>query len=421
MTPDGMSAALTLTRQTLDNGIVVLVQPTTTTPAVSINLALEAGSLFDPADALGTAYFLSRVIDRGTQAQTADEIAEVLDASGVSLSVSVSRHAFGISCTCLSEDFEQILKVITSIIRESTVPAEEVATRRGEVLTALQQAEDNPATRSIERLMAMLYGEDHPYGRRSKGSPESVGRIDRDALVEFHRMRIVPDSLSLVVVGDVTSDTALDAASAALGSWQASGGAAPTLDDPPVATERRQDLMRMPGKSQADIAYGFTTIARDDSRYHPYTLMANIFGQYGMGGRLGHSIREQQGMAYYAFCSFEASRIAGPLVVRAGVNGANVDRAIESIDREVARMTTDGVTERELQDAQRYLVGSLPRTLETNAGIAGFLQNVERFDLGLDYAQRVPGLIEAVTRDQVNAAAAEALDSDRAMVAVAGP
>ena len=85
----------------------------------------------------------------------------------------------------------------------------------------------------------------------------------------------------------------------------------------------------MMNKSQSDIGYGFTTVARADPAYYAHWLMSNIFGQYGMGGRLGQSIRERQGMAYYAFCVFEAGVIAGPLIVRAGVSGDNVDKAVD--------------------------------------------------------------------------------------------
>ena len=98
--------------------------------------------------------------------------------------------------------------------------------------------------------------------------------------------------------------------------------------------------------------------------------MNNVLGQYGLGGRLGDSIRERQGMAYYALSSFDGNVGDGPLVVRAGVAPANVERTIASIDDEIGRMRQDGVTPGELADAKRYLIGSLPRQLETNGGIA---------------------------------------------------
>ena len=177
----------------------------------------------------------------------------------------------------------------------------------------------------------------------------------------------------------------------------------------------------MMNKAQADIAYGFVAIARADPAYEAFRLMNNAFGQYAIGGRLGDSIRERQGMAYYVFSSLDANVVEGPLMVRAGVGPANVDRTIASIDEEVARLTRDGLTERELTESRQYLVGSLPRTLETNAGIAQFLQTIEFFGLGLDYDVRLPDLLAAVTLDDVHAAAVRVFDPARATMVVAGP
>ena len=145
----------------------------------------------------------------------------------------------------------------------------------------------------------------------------------------------------------------------------------------------------MMNKAQADVAYGFTAVARNDPAYYASSLMNNILGQYSMGGRLGDSIRERQGMAYYAFSSLDANVAEGPLVVRAGISPENVDRAVASIDEEIGRFAREGATAKELQESQQYLIGSMPRALETNAAIAVFLQTAELFGLGLDYDLRL--------------------------------
>ena len=405
----------------LPNGVRALAVRTSLTPAVTINLALGAGSMHDPEATPGAAFLLSRVIDRGTTERSAEAISEDLDSRGVSLRVAVTRHALNVSCDCLVEDFEAIVGLLADIIRNPTLPEAEIETRRGEVLTAIQQDDDNPAVTAVERLMTLLYGASHPFGRRTKGSTASVEQIDRPVLTQLHLTRYVPAGLSVVVVGDVEPSEAIDALSQAFGDWQKERVAEPSLASPPMATQRQRLVVPMMNKSQADIAYGFTTIVRGDPAYYAYWLMCNIFGQYGMGGRLGSSIRERQGMAYYAFCGFEAGLIEGPLIVRAGVGAANVDKAVASIDTEVTALASEGVTGDELDNSKRYLTGSLPRTLETNAGIAAFLQNVQQFDLGLDYDRRLPTLIDDVTRDAVNDAARRTLDAGRAAVVVAGP
>jgi zinc protease len=409
------------TRHELASGAVSLAKESRMSPAVTIMAGFRAGSLHDTDERLGLAHLCSKVMDRGTATRSADQIADELDGRGVSLAVSTTRHALSLSCTCLAEDFEHVLGLVGDVVVNPAFPDEEIATKRGEIITSIRQDEDSPAVMAVETLFAMLYPNRHPYGRHAKGTVETVERITRHELIAFHAARVVPSSLSIVVVGDVEVPRAIEAVSLVFGDWRGPASEPDRVPSAGEATSRQSTVVPMMGKSQADIAYGFTTIRRADPLYHAAVLMNNVFGQYALGGRLGTRIREKQGMAYYAFSAFDANLGEGPLVIRAGVNPANVDRAIDSIDEEVARMAATGVTDEELEDSKRYLVGSMPRTLETNAGIATFLQNAEYFGLGLDYDVRLPGLIEAVTRDEVNAVAGRFLDPDRAAIAIAGP
>jgi zinc protease len=270
-------------------------------------------------------------------------------------------------------------------------------------------------------LSEMLYGASHAYGRRVKGSVDSLERITRDAIWRFHTRYIRPAVLSLVIVGDVTATRAFDRAAATLEGWTGAPERSIVVPAPSGAMTRSVREIPMMGKSQTDIAYGFTTISRLDPRYYAYWMMNNILGQFGLGGRLADNIRERQGMAYYAFSSFDPTVGEGPLVVRAGVDPANVQRTIEAIDAEVRGLGEHGPTPTEVDETRAYLVGSIPRLLETNYSIAGFLQSAEQFGLGLDYDRRLPGLIEAVTIDEIRTAAEEVLRPERASIAIAGP
>ena len=223
------------------------------------------------------------------------------------------------------------------------------------------------------------------------------------------------------MVGDIEASRVQEVATSVFGAWRKPAPA--PLQLPPVkpALARQRLVIPMMNKSQADIAYGFTTITRRDPAYYAFWLMNNAFGQYAIGGRLGDSIRERQGMAYYVSSAFDANVAEGPLVIRAGISPANVDRAVASIDEEVARLVSDGLTAKELDESRRYLVGSIPRALETNEAIASFLQVAEFFGLGLDFDQRLPGLLGAVTLEDANAAARRFLNPDRATLVIAGP
>jgi zinc protease len=200
-----------------------------------------------------------------------------------------------------------------------------------------------------------------------------------------------------------------------------SGPDAALVPDAIAPTERRLVTVPMMNKAQADLAYGFVGIRRADPDYTAFSVMNNALGQYAIGGRLGDSIRERQGMAYYVFSSLDASLGPGPFTIRAGVSADNVERAIASIDAELAVVLQSGFTAQEVDESKSYLVGSLPRQLETNAAIASFLLSAEFFDLGLDYDVRLPGLIQSVTLEAATDAARRLLDPARATIAVAGP
>lgn len=411
---------LAATRHVLDNDTVIISKDAPTVPAVTIHVGVRAGSIYDANDLVGVSHLTSRVLDRGTARRTSDEIAEALDDRGVSLSVSANRHVMNVSCTCLSEDFEAMLEVVGEVIMQPAFPEREVGTRKGEVLSAIRQDEDNPAAMAMLTLFATLYPDNHPYGRPSKGTVDSISRIERTNLVAFHEARFAPSATTAVIVGDVACERAVAAAERVFGSWRKPPVGDITLAHPPSHRSRTELVIPMMNKVQADIGYGFTTIVRSDPRYYAYTLMNNALGQYGIGGRLGDSIRERQGLAYYAISSFDANIVEGPLIARVGVSPVNVDRAIASIDEEIRRMATEGMTAEELADCKQYLIGSIPRLLETNGAIATFLQTAEFFGLGLDHDLRLPSLLDAVTLDDVNAAA-RGLDVNRATVVVAGP
>jgi zinc protease len=414
-------AGLSPLRAPLDNGAVVIVKETHKTPAVSMNVAVRAGSICDPADAPGAMHLLARVIDRGTATRSAEEIAEELDSRGISLSINVNRHQLFATCTCLAGDFDDVLTLVGEVLTAPSIPESELATRKGEVVTAIRQDQDNPGVRATECLMTTLYGNSHPYGRPQKGTIESVEAISRSRLAALHAARFSPGELSAVVVGDVDVSRSLDVARRVFGAWQRPTPAPVSVPAPAVSTARRRVVLPMMNKAQADIAYGFVAVGRHDPGYYAYWLMNNALGQYALGGRLGDNIRERQGMAYYVSSILDANVAAGPLLIRAGVSPANVDRAIEAIDQELSRLRGDGLTLRELNESRQYLIGAMPRALETNAGIANFLQSAEFFGLGLDYDLRLPGLLNAVTLDDANAAARRSLDPDRASIVIAGP
>ena len=418
--------ALKPTRVVLPNGITVIAKANHTSPTVSLLVGVRTGAYADPLEKDGTAALCARVLDRGTSKRTAEAIADDLDGRGASLSVIAGRHQMALAATCLSEDFDPVLALVADVARHPGFPDKEIATRREQLITSIRQEEDNPATMAADAFAKALYG-DHPYARKVRGTIHGLESIRRQDLVRFHQKGFDPPSMTVVVVGDLVEDVAIAAITKLFGDWaspQASPGPAAgvvNVPEPAIASERRLVSVPMMNKSQADVVYGFVGVKRSDPDYPAISVMNNALGQYAIGGRLGDSIRERQGMAYYVFSSLDATFGPGPFSIRAGVAASNVEKTISSIDQELDLVLSKGFTAQEIDESKSYMIGSLTRQLETNAAIASCLLNVETFGLGLDYDERLPGLIGAVTKDAADAAARRLLNPVKATIGVAGP
>jgi zinc protease len=407
-------------RLTLANGMTVLAKETRTTPSVTMLVGIRAGTFYDPDGHEGTAALVARVLDRGTRTRTGAEIADELDGRGASLSVVAGRHQVTVSATCLSEDFAAIFALMADVIQQPAFDERDVITRRGDLLTSILQDEDDPAAVAVDSFMARLYP-NHPYGRRARGTAATVEQLTRTDLVEFHRRWFTPETAILSVVGDLDAEEVVLAAARQFEPWNDERSREPVLPSPQPLRSRELAVVPMMNKAQADVAYGFLGLRRSDPDYYAGWVMNNALGQYALGGRLGDSIRERQGMAYYVYSTLDSSLAEGPMMIRAGVSAANVERTLLSMDQELDAVLAEGITAKEFSDSKRYLIGSIPRQLETNASIAGFLLSCEFYRLGSDYDARLPRLLADVTLDHVNAVARRLMDPQKALIVVAGP
>ena len=418
----GGGPTLAIQRTRLSSGITILGHERRLTPAVVMRASIQAGAMYDPPGKEGLAYFTARMMQRGTSRHTFQQISEITDRVGASLSVDGQEHTAQISARCLRDDLDMLVGLIAEVVRQPIFPAPEMEKLRGEVLARLREQQDDTQSIAERRFLELAYPADHPYHHWIMGSEASVASFSRDDLASFHGRYVQPNRMSIAVAGDVGFDEFVDKISKAFSGWNATGPSAPFAVpnvEPPNSTMRRDFILS--GKTQTDIALGRPTLKRSNPDFYALSMANLILGGLGLYGRLGTSVRDQQGLAYYVYSDVEAALGPAPWEVRAGVNPANVERAIESVLAEVDRIRTQPVGEDELADGKSYLTGVLPLSLETNGGVARILQSIETYDLGLDYLDRYPGIINGLTRDQVHDAAQRYFSTDRVVIVTAGP
>jgi zinc protease len=411
----------TIMRQALPNGIVVLAYENFASESVVLEGILPAGALAEPAELAGLADFTAELLLRGAQSRTAGEIAEALEAVGAGLAFGGGRHTTHVAAHSLVEDFDLVLDLLAQALRFPTFPAQQIEQARGQIMTSLQMRAHDTRRMASLAFMELLYA-GHPYGRSVRGYLDTIQRVQRADLADFHSRCYGPRGMIVTIVGALRAETALDKLTAVLGDWtnpqQPAPLAVPDMPRPP-ATLRR--AVAIPDKSQADFVLGLPGPRRSAPDFLHAGLMNTILGVFGMMGRIGRRVREEEGLAYHAYSELPGGLGPAPWSAAAGVAPEETQRAIASVLAEVARIQNEPVPADELADSQAYLTGSMPVGLETNSGLADVITDMELYGLGLDYLQRYPELIWEITAVDVQAAAQKYLSTEQIAIAVAGP
>jgi zinc protease len=410
-----------IARFTLNNGVTVLCRSNFNSPSVVVSGYIAVGSLFDSVEKLGTAYFTASALMRGTQHRSFQQIYDAMESVGASLGFSSGVHTTGFSGKALAEDISLIFELLADALRMPVFPIDQVDKLRDQILTGLAiRAQD---TREMASLtFDQLLFKNHPYQYPEDGYPETIKAIQQADLVQFHKTNYGPKGMVIVIVGSVEPMEMLEKIQKYFGDWvNPSQVEAPELPSLQALSETVSKRVVIAGKSQADIVMGTSGPNRASPDYLPISLGNNILGQFGMMGRIGDVVREQSGLAYYAYTSLSAGVGPGSWEVSAGVNPANIQKAIDLIQQELTRFTNEKVKDEELSDSKANYIGRLPLSLESNQGVAGAILALERYQLGLDYYRQYTDLVNSVSSELILETTRKYLSPDKLAIAIAGP
>jgi zinc protease len=409
-----------IVRRELPNGIVVLFRPNMNSLSVVVTGYLSAGAIFEPDDKLGLAGFTALTLMRGTAQHDFQQIYDRLESSGASLGIDGGTHSAGFYGHALAEDLDLLTETLAETLRQPAFPTDQVERLRDQLLTGLAIRAQDTSEMAALAFDEIVYA-GHPYRRPEDGYPETIRAIRREDLAAFHAEHFGPREMVISIVGGVASEQALDSVTRFLGDWE--NPKQPAQPDLPPLKPLGETISRqvnIPGKSEADIVMGVAGPPRNSPDFLAASLGNNILGQFGMMGRIGESVRERSGLAYHASSSLSGGIGPGPWLFIAGVDPKNLEKVIALISQEISRFVNEPVTSEELADSQANYIGRLPLSLESNAGVASALLNLERYKLGLDYYQRYPDRIRAISAEEILETAQRYLHPDRMAITTAG-
>lgn len=385
-------------------------------PIVSLQIEVPGGARLDPAERPGASRLMSYLFDEGAGEMDAAAFNAEKDRLAARYGFSVDHDSFTVSAQMLSEELEESIRLLAVAISDPRLDAEAVERMRALLISGLLEEAQDPNEVAWKAWAEAVFP-DHPYGIDPGGTPESVAALTIDDLRAAHGRLLQRAGVRIGIVGDITEAEAgrmLDILFA----------------DVPEGAPRefeRMEAVPPPGVEVVELdvpqsvaIFGQTGLYWDDEDFITAYVMNHIIGGGGFASRLMEEVREKRGLAYGVY-SYLSPRDSAALLM-GGVQTAN-ERVAESLDiirAEFARLAADGVTEEELDKAQRYLTGAYPLRFDTNAKIARILVGLQSQGLGPDYINERNSLIEAVTVEDIRRVAAGLLDPDAFFTVVVG-
>ncbi len=412
-------------RALLPNGITLLVIRQPHLPMVVLSALVDAGSRFDPAGKEGLASLVATVLTEGTEKRAASEIHDAVDFLGAKLGAGAGDDYATLSLTVLKKDLEKGMDLFADVLLRPAFRNADFARKLEETLADIESQDQNPGTVADRAFRKALY-QTGPYRNAPVGWKESVAKLKVTDARAFYTAMYRPDRTVLVASGDVTVEEVRVLVDRFFAAWpkapqEASAGSvnheavpnpAPLTEPTEVRIDR--DL------SQANLVWGHLGTTRDNPDWYAMQVMNYILGGGGFSSRMMASIRTDAGLAYSVFSYFVPGKLPGSFQVVLQTKSASTAEALERLEKEVARIRTEPVSDEELSAAKKYLTGSFPMRFDSNAEMVSFYSQIEYYDIGLDYPARYDGLINSITKENVLRVAQKYLHPEKAILVVVG-
>jgi zinc protease len=385
-------------RMVLPNRLILLVSEEHSLPFITVHLLIDAGSRRDPSGEEGLARLAARGLLLGTSRRTVTAFNEELDFMGASLNASVGRDYATLSLRVLKKDMEKGFGLFMDALTQPAFPEEQIKREVEKTLGAIRSAEDDPGEVAEKEFQKTLFP-GSPYGHPAEGTKESLPRLTRETITRFYQTHYHSNNAILTIVGDISMDEVKGKLLPALVKWPM--GKVPT-ESFKSAFEKNHKTVRIDRPiTQANIILGHQGVSRNNPDYYALTVMNYILGGGGFSSRLVEEIRIKRGLAYSVYSFFDPGKYPGSFQIVLQTKNASAREAVSLSLQEMERIQTEPVLEKELEGAKKYLIGSFPMRLDTQAKLTNFLSQVEYYALGSDYPEKYPSLINAVSRQEV--------------------
>jgi zinc protease len=373
-----------------------------TVPLIAMEYAFGGGSAQDPADKPGVGNMVADLLDEGSGDLDSKTFHERLDRRAIELSFNSSRDHFRGSLRMLKDTRDEAFELLRTSLTSPHFDSEDVERIRSQIISNLRRDTSNPTALASHKFLELAFG-DHPYGRDSDGTLESVPKIDVADLKDYVRRVLAKDTLKIAVVGDVDAATLGQLLDKTFGGLPAKATLTPVADI--EATKPPQRAFIPLDVPQTVVMFGGPGIRRHDPNFMAGYVVNHILGGGTLSSRLYHEVREKRGLAYSVYESLLWMDHSALFIGNTGTRADRAGETVDAINKEVRRMAEDGPTQQELDEAKSYLKGSQMLALDTSSKLASALLQYQLDRMPIDYIEKRNAIVDAVTLDDAKNAA----------------
>ena len=415
---------------TLPNDLRVIVQPDDSSRVVALDVLVRFGAEHEARPTAGARYFLQNAMLRGTRDRDADEIAEAVAERGATLNMSVSDDFVEFYATGRTNAWEFLLELVAEVLMRPKLDDRDIEAVRTDLLGMVQRRHDDAGAWSYDLFREALFinkqSEPIAYGVSPVGYDDSLRRITRASLRDFHRQYYVPNNTVICLVGDVKPAEVKARASELFRNF--AKRAVPLTPAPEFASAKGRSVVKERKGEMTWLVFGYPAppVTLDD--YVPARVANAILGE-GMASRLFKKVREEKQLAYELTNYCPPRALLGDISTYAAIRALKdergrvadlrLDETKDAIAEEYERLTKEPVTEAELRRAKNYLVGTYAIAHERTRQKAWHLGRFECLGVGYEFDRRFPELVKRVTAADVQKVASSYFKD--AVVAVVMP
>lgn len=409
-------------RQFLSNGLELIVATRSAVPVVNISMNFDAGYASDQFGELGTSSLTMTMLDEGTKKRNALEISDELARLGANFNARSGIDASSVGISALTENLDASLDIYADIILNPAFPENELERLRKMRIAQIQQEKTQPIGLAIRLFPALLYGEGHAYSMplTGSGTEESVARITRDSLVDYHGTWFRPNNATMIVVGDTTMAEIKPKLEKLFAKWEPGEIPTKNIADVSLSDTEKVYIIDRPGAEQSIIFAGNVAPAVRDGNELAIETMNEIIGG-SFTSRINMNLREDKSWAYGAFTMLLDTKGQRPFIAYAPVQTDKTMESMAEIRRELIEYLGDSpATAEEISKVKDNNTLSLPGRWETSRAVLGDINEIVTYDLPDDYWDTYAQNVRNLSQEQIIAAADQVIKPNNMIWVVVG-